>query len=309
MHPISLKKIILITAGDPDGIGPEVILKALGKVHTGFPVVILGSRKSFSTHPFKEIRSFSEVSGNDPLFFEVDIKNGDPSFRYVEEAVSFIQKGEAGAIVTAPISKEKWIKSGHLYPGHTDFLVKISKTKKWAMFFWSGKTKVALYTTHIPLRKVFKEINKNKIMDFCKFVNSELIRLTGKKFNILVSGLNPHAGENGMIGTEEIEEIYPAVKELQNIMKVEGPFPPDTIFIESAKKRDSVIISLYHDQGLIPFKLRNINRGVNVTLGLPFVRTSPDHGTAYDIAGKGIADPGSMIEAIKLAGSFLKKQN
>lgn len=225
---------------------------------------------------------------------------------YVKKAVEIALEGRAGAIVTAPISKEKWIDAGNSFMGHTDFLVRSANVNKWAMFFWSESIKVALYTTHIPLRDVFDEIRKDKISEFCRFIDSELFRITGKKFDLLMSGLNPHSGESGTIGREEEEEIEPAVNDLKKEMRIEGPFPPDTIFLEAVKRENPVIISLYHDQGLTPFKLQNINSGVNMTLGLPFIRTSPDHGTAYDIAGKGIANPGSMIEAVRLAEQLLK---
>lgn len=299
-------RVLLITLGDPDGIGPEIIKKSLGAISLQIPVVLLGNRKYYSDDSIKIIEEIKHPVKENVSFLEVDSEGNDPSFMYVKEAVSLALKNPKYAVITAPISKEKWIGSGNLFMGHTDYLVRSSGAGKWAMFFWSDSLRVALYTTHIPLRDVFSEIKKEKILNFSRFINSELFRLTGKKFDLLMSGLNPHSGESGTIGKEEEEEIEPAVKELQKEMKIEGPFPPDTVFLEAEKRKDPVVISLYHDQGLIPFKLRNINSGVNVTLGLPFVRTSPDHGTAYDIAGKGIADPGSMIEAIKLADQLLK---
>jgi len=276
--------------GDPDGIGPEIIAKTLKRKRFRLPVMVVGSRDFFP-----------DPVPVDVTFLEVDVNGGDPSFMYVKKAVSLALAGKAGAVVTAPISKEKWLAAGHSFMGHTDYLVKTAEAGRWVMFFWSESMKVALYTAHIPLKDVFEEVKKEKISGFCRFVNSELLRLTGKKYDLLVSGLNPHAGEGGSIGREELEEIGPAVDELKEEMNIAGPFPPDTVFLEAAKMKNPVIVSLYHDQGLIPFKLNYINSGVNMTLGLPFIRTSPDHGTAFDIAGKGIADPGSMIEAVKLA--------
>lgn len=300
------KRPTLITIGDPEGIGPEVTEKSLKLTNIESPLVIIGDEITGENFPYPVIKDIKEAKTGNVYFLKVDSGRNDSSFAFVEKAVSLSIAGDAGAIVTAPISKEKWMSAGHTYMGHTDYLVKKTETKEWAMFFWSDSIKVALLTTHIPLRDVFKEIKTEKIMNFCRFINSELFRFTGKKFDLLMSGLNPHSGESGTIGKEEEEEIEPAVKELQKEMNIEGPFPPDTIFIEAEKRKDPVVISLYHDQGLIPFKLNNINSGVNLTLGLPFIRTSPDHGTAYDIAGKGIADPGSMIEAIKLADQLLK---
>ncbi len=299
-------RVLLITLGDPDGIGPEIIKKSLDSIRLQTPVVLLGNQKYYSDDSIKILEDINDPIKEKVSFLEVDAEGNDSSFMYVKEAVRIALKNPEYAVITAPISKEKWLGAGNPFMGHTDFLVKSANVGKWAMFFWSESMKVALLTTHIPLREVFGEIKKDKILAFCRFIDSELFRLTGKRFNLLMSGLNPHSGESGTIGKEEEEEVIPAVSILSGEMKIEGPFPPDTVFIEAEKRKDPVIISLYHDQGLIPFKLRNINSGVNVTLGLPFIRTSPDHGTAYDIAGKGIADPGSMIEAIKLADQLLK---
>lgn len=300
------KRPILITLGDPEGIGQEVTEKALKLVNIKSPLVIIGTREMSGSLSYPVIEDVEKVQGKNIFFLEVDHGRNDPSFAFVEKAVSLALEGKAAGIVTAPVSKRRWIDAGNDFMGHTDYLVERTKTDKWSMFFWSDTMKVALYTTHIPLKDIFKEINEEKIKNFCRFIDFELLRLTGKKFNLLMSGLNPHAGEEGMLGEEEEEEISPAVEELKDEMNIEGPFPPDTVFLEAEKRKDPVVISLYHDQGLIPFKLNNINSGVNLTLGLPFIRTSPDHGTAYDIAGKGIADPGSMIEAIKLADQLTK---
>ncbi len=299
MSPI--KRPIIITIGDPEGIGPEVTEKALRSTKTESPIVLIGTRDIAGVLPYHTIESIEEASKETISFLKVDPEGNDPSFVFVKKAVSLALDGKAVGVVTAPVSKKKWLDAGNNFMGHTDYLVKRTKTEQWTMFFWSDKMKVALYTTHIPLKDVFANIKKDKIKRFCRFINSELLRLTGSRSSFLMSGLNPHAGESGTIGKEEEEEISPAVEELKEEMNIEGPFPPDTIFLESEKRKNPVVISLYHDQGLIPFKLNNINSGVNLTLGLPFIRTSPDHGTAYDIAGKGIADPGSMIEAIKLA--------
>lgn len=298
-------RVLLITLGDPEGIGPEIIKKTLPALNIKQPVVILGNKKFYRDDSIAVIDDIKNCVPGHPAFLEVDTENNDPSFMYVKKAVSLALDGVAGAVVTAPISKEKWMDAGNFFMGHTDFLVRSAGIKEWAMFFWAESVKVALFTTHIPLKDVLKEIRREKISGFCRFIDSELFRVTGRKFDIMVSGLNPHAGESGTIGREEVEEISPAVKSLENEMKIEGPFPPDTIFLEADKRENPVIISLYHDQGLIPFKLMNINSGVNMTMGLPFIRTSPDHGTAYNIAGKGIADPGSMIEAVRLASQLL----
>jgi 4-hydroxythreonine-4-phosphate dehydrogenase len=176
------------------------------------------------------------------------------------------------------------------------------------MFFWSESLKVALYTIHIPLKQIFQHIRGDEILRFIRFVDRELSRLFKKKFTFLVCGLNPHAGEDGFLGTEEKDIIIPAVRALKSEINIDGPYPPDTVFLKARDTKDSVVISWYHDQGLIAFKLLNFHSGVNMTLGLPYIRTAPDHGTAYDIAGKGIADPSSMEQAIRLAEYLLKRQ-
>jgi len=176
------------------------------------------------------------------------------------------------------------------------------------MFFWSEDLKVALYTIHIPLKDVFQHIALEKITYFIRFIDGELYRLFKKRFRFLVSGLNPHAGEDGFMGKEEKGVIIPAIQALKPAINIDGPYPPDTVFLKARDMENSVVISWYHDQGLIAFKLLNIHSGVNVTLGLPYIRTSPDHGTAFDIAGKGIANPSSMKQAIRLAERLVSVQ-
>ncbi len=298
------KKIVAITAGDPEGIGPEIIEKSLEKLNPDCPVLVVGKREYFKKDLFNKVTCPEDIEKNGLYILEPEISEEDPSFSFVKEATGFALEGKISGIVTAPINKEKWIRSGNLYMGHTDYFIKTTGVKEWSMFFWSGDIKTALYTTHIPLKDVFSRLNTEDLVRFCRFVHSELKRLTKKDFTVFVSGLNPHAGEGGNIGMEEIEIISPAVELLKKEFVISGPHPPDTVFLKARSIPDSVVISLYHDQGLIAFKLLKVNSGVNVTLGLPFVRTSPDHGTAYDISGKGIADPGSMIESIKLAIKF-----
>jgi 4-hydroxythreonine-4-phosphate dehydrogenase len=305
---LSRSQPLLVTLGDPEGIGPEVIAEALAGLRLRSRVVIIGDRRFYPDKHIKIIKSLNSAPDTPAAMLEIDPRGNDPSFMYVAEAVSLAMTGLAGGIVTGPVSKKKWIGKGHLFMGHTDYLARTTGTDRWAMFFWSDPVKIALFTTHIPLKDIFGEIKKEKLVSFCRFIYSELLRITGKRYHVLMSGLNPHAGENGTLGSEEEEEIIPAVAELNKEMSIDGPFPPDTIFLEAAKRKDSVIIALYHDQGLIPFKLQNINCGVNLTLGLPFVRTSPDHGTAFDIAGKGIANAGSMSEALILADMLINRQ-
>ncbi len=244
------------------------------------------------------------------FFYHVDpasVKT-EASYEYVTTGIRWALAGQTRALVTAPITKEKWLDAGVPYKGHTELLAKTAGVSEFSMFFWSQNLKVALYTIHIPLIEVFQHIRKQDIVSFIRFVSDELKRLFSREFIFLVSGLNPHSGESGYLGQEELEHITPAVEILQKEINIHGPFPPDIIFLKAKDIEDAVVISWYHDQGLIPFKLLNMHRGVNLTLGLPYIRTSPDHGTATDIAGKGVANACSMREAIKLAELLMTRE-
>ncbi len=303
--------MIALTMGDPSGIGPEVIAKSLERLCLQYPTILIGSKEWWPAVDATVIQNPEEITERKFHFLHIPINeiNGDPSFQYVKTAVELALAGRVDAIVTAPISKEKWLRAGVPFRGHTDYLARMAGVARYIMFFWSKAMRVALFTTHIPLNEVFGHIRKRKIAPFLHLLDEELARFFGETFTLLVSGLNPHAGEQGVIGTVEIEEIIPAIEEVKGKLKSEifGPFPPDTIFLEAQNYKNPVIVSWYHDQGLIPFKLLNLHSGVNMTLGLPFIRTSPDHGTAFDIAGKGIANPSSMMEAIRLAEMLVEK--
>ncbi len=303
-------KRIAITLGDPEGIGPEIVYKSLQEYTASYPVVIIGNKEIYDDKTVPVINDLEEISDKDKgvYFYHIDEDRqqtgetgSEASFLYVKTGIDWALEKKIQALVTAPISKEKWSKAGIPYRGHTELLAKTAGAPNHAMFFWSDNLKVAIFSVHIPLKEIFDLIKKNRIIDFIRLVASELSRLFSRDFTFLVSGLNPHAGEEGLLGTEEIEEIIPAIRELKSEITVYGPFPPDITFLKAKDIEDAVVISWYHDQALIPFKLLNIQRGVNITLGLPFIRTSPDHGTAHDIAGKGIANPSSMREAIRMA--------
>ena len=305
-----------ITLGDPGGIGPEIIIKAfslkslLPKAH----YVLFGSSHVIE----KEKESLGVKFPSSSLsFFEIEVslktikkgapskENGKASFLFFKKAVEEARKGTIQALVTAPISKQSWTLAELEWAGHTDFLSQLYP--KAIMAFWSEKLKVALLSHHLPLKIALGKIKKKDLLDFFFLLHEHLGKIQNKKYHFLVSGLNPHAGEEGLLGSEEIEEILPALKVAQNKgMRISGPFPPDVVFRNAINQPDSIVIALYHDQGLIPFKLLSFEKGVNITLGLPFVRTSPDHGTAFDIAGKGIANPQSMVEAINLAYDLSK---
>lgn len=279
-------------------------------------MVIIGNIRDY---PGKDVRVITDIDdirgpGEDICFYHVEpgTSRGNPaaktdaSYEYVAAGIRWALDNKIQALVTAPISKEKWLNAGIADKGHTGLLARTANVKEHAMFFWSENLKVVLFSVHIPLNQVPPLIKKDGIVRFIRFVASELSRLFSREFTYLVCGLNPHAGESGFLGREEIDEIIPAVEALKPGLNISGPIPPDTIFLKAKDTKDAVVVAWYHDQGLIPFKLLNIDTGVNLTLGLPYIRTSPDHGTAYDIAGKGIANPSSMKEALRLAELLVK---
>lgn len=311
-----------ITLGDPGGIGPEVTLKALCS-RPSLPsaqYILFGSREilekerdilhlPLSLPPRGKFRNHAGYSFSlhdiglpreTPEKGKPTSSNGEASFRYFEQAVTEARKGNLQAIVTAPVSKQSWELAGIRWAGHTDYLSHLYPEA--IMFFWAEKLKVALYTHHVPLKKAIEKVRDKSLLKFFSQLHKDLERIPSSNLEFLVSGLNPHAGEQGLMGSEEKAEIIPAIKKAQKKgMPISGPYPPDTVFRNGLDNPDKIVIALYHDQGLIPFKLLAFDQGVNLTLGLPFIRTSPDHGTAFDISGKRIANPLSMVEAIKLA--------
>jgi len=307
-NPLKRNKVIALTLGDPQGIGPEVIIKSLAEYSPACSLVIVGARRFFPARDIRVIHNVAEINAGETAFLEAGDgpAGADLSFFWVKTAVELALRGEVQALVTAPVNKNKWLGSGLPYRGHTDFLATVAKNGAPAMFFWSPGLKVALFTHHIALRDVFARISREGILAFVRLVDAELRRLFGQEFTYLFSGLNPHAGEDGYLGNEEIDLIIPAMNELQGQVPLAGIYPPDVVFAKARAMKGAVVIAWTHDQGLIPFKLLQAVNGVQLTLGLPFVRTSPVHGTAYDIAGKGIADPASMLAAIRLAELLLR---
>jgi len=325
------KPLIGITMGDPAGIGPEICAKALtaGQVRNIADCVVIGDRRcvrqglKIAGIEGIEINSIKKVSGAKflPKTIDVlDLNNADPAkiklgqvsrtagkaaAEYLEKAIQLAQNGEIDAITTAPINKEAIRKAGYKFQGHTEILATRTKTKDYAMMFVSDRLWVMLVTTHIPLREVSRHLDKKKIVKIIKMAHETLSRVREGKPKIGVAGLNPHAGEAGIFGSEEKKIIRPAVEEARKLgIDVKGPISPDAIFYLANSGMFDIVIAMYHDQGLIPLKLLSFNRSVNVTVGLPFVRTSVDHGTGFDIVGKGWANPGSLIEAIKVAAHF-----
>ena len=290
------KPRIGITLGDCAGIGPEIVDLALksGRVPDSVEYVVIGRQPGCKTGA--------------PTF-----KTARAAAAALEEAATRARRGELLAIVTGPVHKARMYEAGFKFPGQTEFFAERCAVKNFAMCLTGGKITVALVTAHIPLSDVPRALKQPEIVRVGLLLLDFLGRRGINSPRIAVAGLNPHAGESGKIGREEIEIIAPAVAKLQSAISnkgqsgsdksaiFSGPHSPDTVFHRAAEGEFNAVLCMYHDQGLIPLKLHAFHNGVNVTVGLPFPRTSPDHGTAFEIAGKGIARPDSMIAAINLA--------
>ncbi len=337
MNKKTNKPVIAISAGDPAGIGPEIILKALSsyEIRSAAHYVIFGlgelmnyTADQLEVNPFwtrlqhEEIHS--ELSQNVVIadYDEIDWSPGSKrrpgkvagaaSFQFVEDAIAMARAGTVDAVVTAPICKESWYLAGiKSFPGHTELLAERCFAKRYAMMFAGGPFRVTLATIHEGLFSIRNSLNIGKIYDAIDLTHQSLRKYFGiENPKIAVAGLNPHAGENGMFGDEESRLIEPAmVMARDHGMNVFGPMPADTLFHSALSGKYDAIIAMYHDQGLIPVKLLAFDKAVNVTLGLDIIRTSPDHGVAFDIAGKNIARPDSMTEAIKLAVDMARCKN
>lgn len=316
-------KKLAITLGDPGGIGPEIAVKALTVVSREcLPIVIGDSAVIEETVALikvplvvKKIRNADEAFPSSGLLWCIDpgslrtFRKGMPDRGNGAASVSCIRKGvelamekEVDGMVTSPVSKEALKLAGFPWPGHTEMLAEFTGTRDYAMMLVGEPLKVILVTIHTALRNVPGLITRESVLKTIRLAGKACDMLGIERPRIAVAGLNPHAGESGILGTEEEEEIIPAIEGARKEgLIAEGPYPPDVIFHKAYKGNVDIVVCMYHDQGLIPLKMIAFDKGVNVTVGLPIIRTSPDHGTAYDIAWKGIADPSSMIEAIRLA--------
>lgn len=318
--------LIGITMGDPAGIGPEVTLKAVLKKPPKCRLVVFGDLgvlrdtvqqldlqlKLIAWEPElpypRAVRTLPviELSRLEPPQRkpgQPTAMGGETSYRYVETAVRLAQRDVLQGIVTAPISKAMWHTAGRDYPGHTELLATLTATPEVRMMLVGKRLRVILVTTHLALSRVPACLSSERILKTIHMTVEHLQRFHGiAQPRLAVAGLNPHAGENGAFGDEEERIIAPAVSQARaQGLATEGPFPADTVFVRATRGEFDGVVCLYHDQGLIPLKLLSWEDGVNVTVGLPIVRTSPDHGTAFDIAGQGKADPRSMRAALKLA--------
>src|SRR3990170_2705859 len=316
-----MKPTIAITMGDPTGVGPEVILKALTdrNIRQLCTPVVLGDEAVLEFVSAKcKLQSANCKVINLSNLNPPKLKPGRPDkicakamMTYIEEAVCMAMAGDVDAIVTGPISKEAINRAGYNFHGHTEFLAHLTKTKDYAMMLAGSSLKVILLTIHESIKNVPGLLTTEKVFKTIKITDNTFKRYFGlKKPRIAVAALNPHAGEGGLFGGEEKRIILPAIKKARQMgINASDPLPPDTLFYRAVKNKEfDCVICMYHDQGLIPLKLLHFENGVNVTLGLPIIRTSVDHGTAYDIAWKGIANPASMKAAIKMAVEMVKRK-
>jgi len=328
------RPIVAITMGDASGIGPEIIMKALARpevydlcrplvvgdanrlreagaiIGVALEVAALetpaGARYRLGTvdcidlglippgHPFGQLSALS----------------GEGAYRFIERATRLVESGEADAICTAPLSKEALHAAGHKYPGHTELLAHLTGTPEVSMMLVAPKLRVIHVTTHIGLIDAIRKIEPALVQRVIARGRATLVKSGIADPRIGVCGINPHAGENGLFGHgEEEEKIIPAVRACQaEGWKVEGPLPADTLFFRAARGDFDLVVAMYHDQGHAPVKVMGLEAGVNITVGLPVIRTSVDHGTAFDIAGKGIADDGSLIEALRQAAELAPRR-
>ena len=310
-----------ITIGDAAGIGPEIVLKALADQHslkTFQPVVICDERflRSHAAELGLSLTESIEIVdlGNLPSTVrsgEESADTGRASGEYIEKAVELWRSGAIDAIATAPISKKALNAGGYDFPGHTEFLAALTETRDFAMSFFAEKLRVVLLSTHLPLLDAIDLVRKDKLVELITFTQLQLSRLLDRPVRIAVAGLNPHASEGGMFGSQEADEITPAIDHCrQNFgIDVSGPFSPDTIFLRGFRGEFDAVVACYHDQATIAVKSLSFGSAVNVTLGLPLIRTSVDHGTAVDIAGKNMADASSMSAAIALAAELVSVQS
>jgi 4-hydroxythreonine-4-phosphate dehydrogenase len=318
--------LIAVTMGDPAGIGPEVVARtfAEGGFRNEKPALVVGDpgileraakllelalRVNAISVPEEaafepgtvDVLAVGEVQKDLP-FGELDARAGDAAFRYVQRATELASAGRVGAIATAPLNKEAMHLAGHEYPGHTEILAELTGTEDYAMMLVTDELKVIHVSTHVSLREAIERVKPERELAVMRLAHDALRKLGVENPKVAVAGLNPHAGENGLFGAEDAEFIAPAVEVAREEgIEATGPWPPDTVLMRARRGEFDVVVVQYHDQGHIPVKLMGFDTGVNVTVGLPFFRTSVDHGTAFDIAGTGKADHASMRAAIDLA--------
>lgn len=313
---MSMDPPIAVTIGDPAGIGPEVALKALRRPPRGASFLLLGPPALWRAaarrlrlplrHPVLDTGGPDRIRAGRP-----SAASGEVSFRAVAAGARLAREGAVLALVTAPISKTAWHAAGRCFPGHTEFLAKDAgrKDSETAMLLAAGAFRVGLLSVHVPLRRALRLVRAPRILEKLAVLREGLRRWFGvPNPRLAVAGLNPHAGEGGAFGDEERRRVAPAVARSRcRGWRVSGPHPPDSVFRRALLGEFDAVLALYHDQGLVAVKTAAFGRAVNVTLGLPYPRTSPDHGTAFDLAGRGTADACSMSEAVRLAAQIAER--
>jgi len=316
--------------GDPAGIGPEVVLKAVAEEEISrvcAPVIIGDAQLLAHTARTLDLQcGYDIVRQGEPLpenfaepvifhldniagFIEPGIESGaagKAAAGYIEAAVELCAAGSVDAIATAPINKRALFLGGYSFPGHTEFLAHLTGSEDSAMAFVAANLRIVLLSTHVPLAEAIRLVERDRIVRTINLANRELRRWGIERPRLAVAALNPHGAEGGLFGMEEASEIVPAIEACHGVddVNVRGPFPADTVFLRAARGEFDAVIACYHDQAMIPVKCLSFGEAVNVTMGLPFIRTSVDHGTAFDIAGKGLAEHSSMLAAIKLAAEL-----
>ncbi len=322
----SRKPRVAITMGDPAGIGPEITLKAVRQqdVLAVCKLTIIGDEAVLEQaaraladkgalpegQPLPddvEVIDLQNVKAGSHRWGKVTAEAGKAAAEYIEHAVKLALKGEIAAIVTGPINKEALALANVPYPGHTEMLAALTNTRDYAMMLAGPTLRVIHVSTHVSLAEAIRRVKRDRILRVTELAHTVLEGAGISQPRIAVAGLNPHAGESGLFGDEEIREIAPAIEAAKRQgIQASGPHPPDTVFWHASQGRFDVVVVMYHDQGHIPAKYAGFDKSVNITVGLPVVRTSVDHGTAFDIAGKGVASEASMVEAIlhavRLAG-------
>jgi 4-hydroxythreonine-4-phosphate dehydrogenase len=313
---------LALTMGDPAGIGPEITLAAWAARRTGYPFVLLGDPVLYPGAQI--VGSAAEAVDVFPHALPVlpialartvipgqpDSANAQAVITAIERATRLTQAGETAAVVTNPISKATLYGAGFAYPGHTEYLAALTDTPLPVMMLAAPALRVVPITIHVSLQRALDTLTTAMIIATCRITNAALRRDFGiARPRLAIAGLNPHAGENGAMGDEEIRIIRPAMDVLAaEGIEMSGPWPPDTMFTARARPTYDVAMCMYHDQALIPLKTLDMDGGVNVTLGLPIIRTSPDHGTAFGIAGQGLASPASLLAALDLAAELAARK-
>jgi 4-hydroxythreonine-4-phosphate dehydrogenase len=307
---------LVITMGDPCGIGPEIIVKAYATLAADAQPLIIGSRARLAQAaaicqlplPVRIMECGPEVSGLP--WGMVNATAGEAAFRYIEQGIALCKstphQHAQYALITAPINKAALHAAGHNYPGHTEILAEHAGKEGVAMMLANEELRVVLTTIHCSLRDAIERVTQTSVLKAIRHAHQALQSMGVSAPRVAVAGLNPHAGESGLFGDEERLHITPAIEAARaQGIDASGPWPGDTVFMQARNKKFDVVVAQYHDQGLIPVKYLGVDEGVNITLGLPFVRTSPDHGTAFDISGKGLASEKSLLTAMRYASRFL----